>query len=493
MHATRQDLEVDIYFSDFFQVPPRVVERYGAFNISLVNDLPLFIDPFLLFNSRKRKYRRLHDEIIRYLSYLRDESAEGRVNDGLLRARYTFKEIHQNWLGFSKIGNRGSGLGMDFARALNSNLNSIFRSFGDETITRGSHLEKLCLIGSGVGRDHVSDFTTNLIKGFLLDYTQMFALKHLALRHRKSFTVAKVAFNYDSESWESRRFVLPYYRGEYVILTPRDILTKEEIWINRPELISQFDDIVAALPNASLRAELDAYLKKRLGRKPKQKEINRARIDALRTYPVVIEHYIKDKEEHGDRAESVSAQRVRQSELFYIEQVRPVAAELQSLGFYAISGTTYEEAHQRVEFLKDCIENKGCHRIFYVGGKPARREEDVHILFRLIWFGTPSDVSREVNDGRGPVDFKISRGVKDKTLVEFKLASNTQLKRNLKRQAETYQKASDASKSIKVIIYRSAAEHRRVQRILKDLKLLSNPNIVLIDARKDNKPSGSKA
>src|SRR5208283_6071508 len=166
---------------------------------------------------RKRKYRRLHDEVIRYLSFLRDQSLEGRVDDGLLRARYTFKEIHQNWLGFSKTGNRGSGLGMDFARALNSNLNSIFSSFGDEKITRGSHLEKLCLIGSGVGRDHISDFTTNLIKGFLLDYTQTFAQKHIAPPLRRPFGVEKVNFNYDTESWESRRFELPTFRGEFVI------------------------------------------------------------------------------------------------------------------------------------------------------------------------------------------------------------------------------------------------------------------------------------
>src|SRR5208337_229494 len=80
----KSNLEIDIYFSDFFQVAASVVERYGAFDISLVNDLPLFIDPFLLFNSRKRKYRRLHDEVIRYLSFLRDKSLEGRVDDGLL-------------------------------------------------------------------------------------------------------------------------------------------------------------------------------------------------------------------------------------------------------------------------------------------------------------------------------------------------------------------------------------------------------------------------
>ena len=42
-----------VYFSDFFDVNPDVIEKYGAFNISLINDFSLFIDPFLLFNSYK--------------------------------------------------------------------------------------------------------------------------------------------------------------------------------------------------------------------------------------------------------------------------------------------------------------------------------------------------------------------------------------------------------------------------------------------------------
>ena len=37
---------------------------YGAFNVSLINDLPLFVDPFLLFNSTKAEYRALHEDVI---------------------------------------------------------------------------------------------------------------------------------------------------------------------------------------------------------------------------------------------------------------------------------------------------------------------------------------------------------------------------------------------------------------------------------------------
>ena len=35
---------VDIYFSDFFKLRPNTLAQYGAFNVSLVRDLPLFID-----------------------------------------------------------------------------------------------------------------------------------------------------------------------------------------------------------------------------------------------------------------------------------------------------------------------------------------------------------------------------------------------------------------------------------------------------------------
>jgi hypothetical protein len=55
------------FFSDHFNIAPALLERHGAFDISLITDLPLFVDPFLLFNSKKPEYRKLHDEMIQYL------------------------------------------------------------------------------------------------------------------------------------------------------------------------------------------------------------------------------------------------------------------------------------------------------------------------------------------------------------------------------------------------------------------------------------------
>ena len=95
---------IDIYFSDFFQLSEDKIERYGAFNISLVTDLPLFIDPFLLFNSRRKRYKALHKEIIRYLRFLQDKSAGTQITDGLLKSWYYFREVKQTWLGFCGSG-----------------------------------------------------------------------------------------------------------------------------------------------------------------------------------------------------------------------------------------------------------------------------------------------------------------------------------------------------------------------------------------------------
>src|SRR5690606_7269595 len=133
--------------------------------------------------------------------------------------------------------------------------------------------------------------------------------------------------------------------------------------------------------------------------------------------------------------------------------------------------------HTRLAYLKHAIEDQGCWRIFYdKGGNAVEREEDIQILFRLVWFGTPSDIGPEANDGRGPVDFKVSRG-RHKTLVEMKLAKNSKLEANLQKQVEVYQAAADAERGIKAIIYFDSGQFRRVRDILRRLKLEDSADI----------------
>ncbi len=48
---------MELYFSEQFSVDPDVLETYGAFDVSVVSDLPLFVDPFLLSTARSRNTR----------------------------------------------------------------------------------------------------------------------------------------------------------------------------------------------------------------------------------------------------------------------------------------------------------------------------------------------------------------------------------------------------------------------------------------------------
>lgn len=479
-----------IYFTDFFDVSEDLLESYGAFNVSLINDLPLFIDPFLLFDSEQEKYKTLHDEIIRYVKFLRDVSVETSLNKGLVDHWFRFPEVSQNWLGFSRKGNRGSGLGRDFAKVLHHNLHRVFRDFGSETITRGSHLEKLCLLGGGVGRDHLSDFTTNLIKGFLLEYTQAFSRDHIAPSLRKTFAVDKVGFDYDSRRWRRGQYDLPCFLDDYVLLTPKEILTKDEAWINRSEFLEQFQEIYISVPDTELRAQVNEYFLRRLTEDMTAQEKRAVAATTAEQFPPVLDYYIKNKEDTGEEAHKVSSLKVRETEVQFVEHIRDlVETHLVGTEFYEL-GDSFEESLRRLIFLKDLIENKDCYRIFYVDGKPLKREADLQIMYRLTWYATSYDVNREPNNGRGPVDFKVSKGAANKALVEFKLASNTKLRQNLQHQVDVYEAANNTSKSIKAIMYFTETEFNKVQKILKELNLVGRREVVLIDAR-DNKPSAS--
>ena len=162
--------DVKVYFSDFFNVDEDIIESYGAVNISLINDLPLFIDLFLLFNSDRSDYQQIHQEMISYLLFLQEQSQMNAcLTAGMRRAWFSFSEVKQTWLGFSLSGNSGCGMGSDFAAGLYNGLNSIFKDFGKQTVTKGHHMEKLCLISPRVGRDKISDFTTNFAKCYCLN------------------------------------------------------------------------------------------------------------------------------------------------------------------------------------------------------------------------------------------------------------------------------------------------------------------------------------
>lgn len=485
-------LSLKIYFSDFFGVSPDTIKEYGAFNISMINDLPLFIDPFLIFCSEKMEYKELHQGIMKYLIFLRDQAQDNPVLDsGMMKLYYIFPEVKQTYLGFCNDGNGGRGLGKDFAIALHAGLKDIFVDFGNEMITKSTHIEKLCLIKPNVGRDNISDFVTNLIKKYLLEYTQAFAKENINAELCKEFNIAKVEFDYDKRIWLPKKYYLPIYDGDFVLLTPMDLLVRDDTWINKSDLYKNIQSIAVSIDDEALRYAVNYYFCQYLSKKPTREEKIQAAQRTIEKYPKVIDYYIKEKELKELDAVLRCATEVEGVESVFIEQVCNIVRTLKErTDFYNIQPNSYEEAMQRVLFLKHVVEDCDGYRWFYDKDKPIRREADLHIMYKLACYDTYCNMDSEVNNGRGPVDFKASNSSKDTTLIEFKLTRT--LKKNLEKQVEVYKDANRTDKAIKVILFFTDEEYKKTIYILNELELTGKPGIVLIDAR-DNKVQASKA
>ena len=411
--------QLKIYICDHININESVLETYGALNISLFSDFPLFIDPFLLFENGKEEYKKLHVEILRYVGYLRDRVLENNLSKGDIQHLFYFPEIKQNWLGYSEFGNSGRGLAGEFAASLIKNLDRLFSDTGGEKITRELHVEKLCIIDQGVGRDNISDFIANIIKFYLLDYSEKFAIQFLTEENRREVIVKKAYFNYELERWMPKKYTLPYIFDDYVILSPKDMLTKDENWINSRELINRFHTVAASIPNSQLQASISRYFLRnlpptRFNRKgkpiaPSQKEVSETVRKVIEQFPEYVDYYIRFKESTGNDAKDVSKEKVLLTESYLIDKIKEIISHLENkTKFYQESPNSFDESKRRVIYLKEFIENNDGYKIFYFKDKAIKRESDLQLMFKLVWHVTEYDVNSEVNNGMGPVDFKIS-------------------------------------------------------------------------------------
>ena len=175
------------------------------------------------------------------------------------------------------------------------------------------------------------------------------------------------------------------------------------------------------------------------------------------------------------------------------DQVQRAARDLaEKTNLFESPWTSYDEALQAVETFKHYVENQDGWRVINRGGgKSFANEPEAQGFFGLLLQPPRFDVNREANNGRGPVDFKVSMGL-DNTLIEFKLAKSSSLERNMERQVDVYETANKTNSSVFVVIGYTKAEMAKAARVMKKLGL-DQPGartVVVIDA--SPKTSASK-
>ncbi len=490
-----------IYFSDYFEINHNIVENYGALDIALVCDNPAFVDPFLIFANPK--YKKQHTFIIKYLEFLRDKaisSSGEELSSGDFQHYYKFSEVKQAWLGYSVDGNAGLGLGSFFAGSLYRNLNKIFANFGKEKITKSAHIEKLCLVEEGVGIDKISDFTLNLIKEYILDYTQEFSSKYIDQKFIKEFAIKKTSFDVITGLWKDGRFKLPFFeyknKVDFVLLVPQDILTREDTWISKNDFLKNNTKIFSSIDNEELRTKLNKFFydnlltklnkDKKLVKDESQKSKKTALLKTMREHPEILDYYIKQKEKESNI--TLTKHIAIPEEINFYFDTGHVQKSFANKSFKKI--TSIDDCVERIKFFKQVLESNS--KDLQIKGTKLQ-EKQLQLLFKMATFGSLFDYNSEVNNGRGPIDFVISMGSIDKIGLELKLASNTKLKQNLRNQGKIYQADSNLKHVIKVIFFFAYDELKKVKGILAELrKQVDNHEIFLIDCRKKKSASNVK-
>lgn len=497
------DTDIKIYFSDYFEIDHSTIDNYGALDISLLSDNPAFVDPFLIFYSKKKDYKSLHQFIVRYLIFLKQQSDNG--NFSLLF--YAFPEVSEVWLGFSKRSNKGQGLGPYFADELNENLASIFKG-AKNNITKSTHIEKLCIVGERVGADKVSDFTLNLIKHYLVKYTEEFAAKNLAKKYIANFRVSKLYFDFEKNNWvdgEAALPINPHKRSDYIILTPKDILVKEDGWISVNDFLNDDGLIISKIPNDNLRYKINQYFlslipdKRNKRGKPEKdfskKNTKNALKETARKYPELIDYFIKYKEENGQGAIEASLIDNNLLEQVFYLGVKTITEKLKTEGFYSADkkSNSFSETVEKIKKFKYVMEKRDGYDIFWDKNKLRKfKEPDVDKMIDLVFASSVFSIDKQVNNGRGASDIKISKGSADCTVIETKLAKNAHLEKNLLNQLNIYKEANNTANGVYVILYFDDSELIKVGGILENLKMVKFVDewIFLVDCSK--KMSASK-
>lgn len=155
-------------------IRPRLTDYYGIhaaqadldFAIPFFDeDIPLYVDPFLLWRSPSQQDNALHTSLVNSFNYQNRLLKKGN-SDTAIRNLVTASECDEVGLGLSAT-RRGKRISVSTATAILSLFEQI-PEYGQFGFT---HFEEIQLYVDAISKDRISDFTCNFLKSFLVDYT----------------------------------------------------------------------------------------------------------------------------------------------------------------------------------------------------------------------------------------------------------------------------------------------------------------------------------
>lgn len=157
--------------TDFHDIPVSQADLDFAVPF-LDEDIPLYLDPFLLWKSPSQQDQALHSTLINAFNHLGSLIKTGRKAEAL-DTLIIASECDEVGLG-SSIRRKGKRIGRDKA----AEILDLFITIPEYGAAGFRHFEEIQLFVDGISKDRVSDIACSFLKSFLIDFTQQQCIRH---------------------------------------------------------------------------------------------------------------------------------------------------------------------------------------------------------------------------------------------------------------------------------------------------------------------------
>lgn len=203
---------------DYLNLDERTQQNVSFYNITLGCDNKIFIDYNRILNSKNKYALRF----INTISCFTDKLGLLLIMNKRSELIYTLSnlgETNQTFFGYSKKYPDGNSIGKKVADAIICN----FTNYKEQYLAGGFNLNMIQYTEDNIGPDKTSDMITKIILQLLVEFTIEECEK---LNIKLTDTYKIIVFDIKTQEWVEKEFKLPTYNGDYIILTPNDILSE---------------------------------------------------------------------------------------------------------------------------------------------------------------------------------------------------------------------------------------------------------------------------
>ena len=441
-----------ITLSKQFEIDRETLSRLNILDITLTLDTKLFVDPLLLkesqhseFNKNAVQQYRTHFETI--IKLLIGSKYKGDAAWRAAEKMLAFPEINGTCLGYGGGSIHGSGFGSKLSdRILNVASEIVEIGIDDPDL-----FIAMSIFESDIGPDRISDMTTNIVIKAISEFN-LRILKELGL---------------EGEDFGHGRYLRNPFesKGTPIILLPKDILRDLPI-------ASDWDGIAAAANhNDELRGRVNNQIasiwtvksKREKGQLKAEALASRDAFNTLLDSIKAVKPSPYDSDNDPSGLVSWAARGEEFTKRFPINLLHWKSGQ-------SVDG--FNVVKEIIKQFRHLIEHLGMNKELYQSdGKPRNESSAQHYFFMVAYcycMANNLDISPEIDTGTGKIDFKFSRGFKERILVEIKLSTNNKTVAGYTKQLEIYKTSQQTMKAFYVVI---------------DVGLMGNKDKKLIETR----------